>query len=259
MPDRAITIITYHAIDERESVISVTPSQFRRQMEWLQQSGLRGVSLATALDPSQQLDEPPQNAVVLTFDDGYLSVLNHALPVMQSLGFTGTVFIPTDFVGLSSHQTQSINADLDRDMMGWSDLGKLEHAGFEIAAHSKSHPDLTGITPDQLEDEISNARQCLEKHLHGPIASFAYPYGFFNKKVRQAVGRHYRYGCTTELGHNKPGADRLLLKRIDAYYLDRKSTFLKASAGGLRPWWAFRQGLRWIKEMSRRTVKRFNN
>lgn len=257
MPDRHVTIITYHAIDERKSVISVKPSQFCRQMRLLKKQGIRGINLAMALDSPEQADEPRGSSVVLTFDDGYLSVLQDALPVMKTLGFTGTVFIPTNFVGLSGKQAQSQNADINRDMMDWNHLEELADAGFEVAAHAKSHPDLTRLTPDQLEDEIGASKQCLENHLHQPVLSLAYPYGYYNTKVRQAADRHFRYGCTTELGHNKPGTDRLLLKRIDAYYLDRESTFLKASAGGLNTWWKFRQGMRQIKSLGRNLSKPF--
>lgn len=249
MPDT--TIFTYHAIDSRKSVISVSPAQFCRQMESLAEQGIRGISLGQALTSPGQSGQAAQRSVVLTFDDGYLSVYQHALPVLKTLGFSGTVFFPTDFIGLNSQGAQGINKDIDRDMMDWRQLETLMNAGFEVAAHAKSHPDLTRLTPEQLEEEIAGGKRCLEEQIQRAVTSFAYPYGYYDKKVRQAAGRHFRHACTTELGHNRSGADPLLLKRIDVYYLQKEATFLKAAEGGLINWWKFRQGLRTIKSTGR--------
>lgn len=255
MPDLRTTIFTYHAIDNRESVISVSPALFCRQMETLAEQGIRGISLDQALTSVGRSGQIPQRSVVLTFDDGYLSVYRNALPIMKALGFCGTVFIPTDFVGLNALEAQGINKDIDRDMMDWRQIETLMNAGFEVAAHAKTHPDLTRLSPGQLEEEIAVGKHCLEQQLQHAVSSFAYPYGHYDKKVRQAAGRHFRHACTTELGHNLPGLDKLLLKRIDVYYLQKEETFLKAAEGGLANWWKFRQGLRAIKSTGRNFQK----
>lgn len=246
MPD-STTVFTYHAIDDRTSVISVSPELFCRQMELLAEKGIRGISLEQALQPGQV----PQRSVALTFDDGYLSVFQHVLPVMKALGFSGTVFIPTDFIGLNGQEAQKLNKDIDRDMMDWKKLEALKESGFEIAAHARTHPDLTRLSPEQLEEEIAGGKRCLEERLQSAVPSFAYPYGYYNKKVREVAARHFNYACTTELGHNRPGTDPLLLKRIDVYYLHKEARFLEAAEGGLGNWWKFRQGLREIKAAGR--------
>ena len=255
MAEIANTIFTYHAIDQRNSVISVKPGLFRRQMELLAENDIVGISLGQAMAAFERSGQFPARSVVLTFDDGYVSVHENALPVMKSLGFSGTVFIPTDFVGLSGQQANKLNVDLDRKMMNWQELEVLKAAGFELGAHSKSHPDLTRLTPAELEDEIGDGKRSLEKYLGEPALSFAYPYGYYNEKVRQAAGQHFRYACTTELGHNRPGVDWLLQKRIDVYYLEKESMFLRAATGGLGAWWKFRQGLRAIKSSGRKFQK----
>lgn len=250
MPDPS-TVFTYHAIDHRNSVISVSPELFCRQMELLAEEDIKGISLEQAQKADAQPGQVQQRSVTLTFDDGYLSVFQHALPVMEALGFSGTVFVPTNFVGLSGQEAQKLNEDIDRDMMDWRKLETLKEAGFEIAAHAKTHPDLTRLSPGQLEEEIAGGKRCLEERLQSAVPSFAYPYGYYDKKVREVAARHFNHACTTELGHNRPGTDPLLLKRIDVYYLHKEARFLEAARGGLGNWWKLRQGLRTIRSLGR--------
>lgn len=247
MHDNRLSILTYHAIDNRDSVISVTPEVFRRHMDILAYRGISGISLAQAFECLNDNGHFPSQSVVLTFDDGCLSVFEQALPVMQAVGFTGTVFIPTDFIGLRASEAREHNPDLDRDLMSWCHLEELGDTGFEIGAHTLSHPDLTSLNSIEVGGQLALARELLEGQLHRPVLSFAYPYGYCNEEVRNAASSHYRYACTTRLGHNQAEQDPLLLKRLDAYYVKRESTFIRACEGGLGARWWLRQGLRDFK------------
>lgn len=251
MAENQLSILTYHAIDERESVISVPPERFRRQMTLLAESNIRGISLAQAFESQSQTGRFPDRSVVLTFDDGFRSVFEQALPVMNAVGFSGTAFIPADFVGLSAAQAEKLNKDLDRDVMNWHQIEELEKSGFEIGAHSMSHPDLRRLPAEQLERELSMARSHLEARLQHPVRSFAYPYGSYDARVKNAVSGHYNCACTTRLGSNQPAQDPMLLRRLDVYYLKRERAFMKACTEGLDTWWRFRQALRDIKTFLR--------
>ena len=95
-----LLILTYHAIDDRPDVISVSPEQFGWQMEQLAARGLNGISLGMAFEHLEKTGQYPSDSVVLTFDDGYLSVLEHALPVLQPHGFSATVFLVAGMMGM---------------------------------------------------------------------------------------------------------------------------------------------------------------
>ena len=41
----------------------------------------------------------PDKALLLTFDDGYAGLAQHAYPVLAEVGFTATTFLVTDYVG----------------------------------------------------------------------------------------------------------------------------------------------------------------
>ncbi len=143
----SLLVLTYHAVDARRSVISVAPDLFRRQMETLASRGLSGVSLQDAFRHRERTGCFPINAVVLTFDDGYVSVLDQALPIMQSFGFRGTTFIISGLVGLNAAQARNANRYIDRDLLGWEQLSELVNCGIEIGSHTVHHPDLTRLGP----------------------------------------------------------------------------------------------------------------
>lgn len=246
-----LAVLTYHAIDDRAAVTSLPPELFRWQMETLAGQGLTGISLEQAFGHLDQTGRFPPNAVVLTFDDGYRSVLEEALPVMGAHGFSGTVFLVSSLVGMSAVQARAAQRDFDRDLLDWREAETLLQAGFEIGAHTVSHRDLTRLPGDALERELGQARAQLEQRLGTPVDSLAYPYGWQNARVRKAAARHYRRACTTRLGRCRPQADPLRIDRIDIYYLRPRRRFLQLVGGGLGGWLRLRQYLRDLKRLAR--------
>jgi peptidoglycan/xylan/chitin deacetylase (PgdA/CDA1 family) len=83
-------VLTWHAIDERPSVLSMPPGLFRLQVETLAGLGFRGISPAQAFDHLERAGAYPDRSVVLTFDDGFRSVHSEALPVLAAHGFSAT-------------------------------------------------------------------------------------------------------------------------------------------------------------------------
>lgn len=237
-PANQLTILTYHKIDNSGEVIATAPSLFRQQMKWLIEQNMHGICLRQAYDHLDATGCFPKRSVVLTFDDGFKSVFDQALPVLKEHGFTASFFIPNDFVGREH-------------MMDRSDLQVLVAEDMEIGAHSVSHCDLTQADPDVLLHELAAGRQQLEQILQLPVTSLAYPFGYQNNNVRHATAQHYKLACTTELGHVNPNDERMRLRRLDTYFLKRRETWDRAVAGGLGHYWAFRQNLRNLKDRFR--------
>jgi peptidoglycan/xylan/chitin deacetylase (PgdA/CDA1 family) len=244
-------VLTWHAIDERSSVISMPPGLFRLQVETLAGLGIRGISLAQAFDHLERTGTFPDRSVVLTFDDGFRSVHCVALPVLAAHGFSATVFLVSGLVGLPATEVQARQPDLDGDLLDWEQAAALPRAGFEIGSHCVTHPDLTRLDPAGLERELHDARSQLERRLSVPIESLAYPYGRLNPAVRDAAARHYRRACTTRLAPYERGADVLRIDRIDMYYMRPVSRFQQLLDGRLDHWLRARRLLRAVKRLAR--------
>jgi peptidoglycan/xylan/chitin deacetylase (PgdA/CDA1 family) len=94
-------------------------------MRYLHTEGYRVVSLQAFVEFNDLRRQLPRRSVVLTFDDGYRSFLQHAFPILKELGFTATLFVYTDYVGAGPNA------------LGWNDLKRLADEGVQIEAHSK--------------------------------------------------------------------------------------------------------------------------
>ncbi|MCA9422908.1 MAG: polysaccharide deacetylase family protein [Nitrospira sp.] len=93
---KALRILCYHGIsldDEHKfrEMLFMTPDLFRKRMEWLKARGFKVLGLGEAVS-SLYAGDLPENAIVITFDDGWYGVYKHALPILSSLGFTATVY-----------------------------------------------------------------------------------------------------------------------------------------------------------------------
>lgn len=250
-----LLVLTWHALDERASVISTPPDRLRRQLDQLAEHGYRGIGLAEAFRQRAAAGRFPREAAVLTFDDGFRSVVEHALPALGAQGFTGTIFLASGLVGLSSDQARTRNPALDRDLLdrdllNWDEAGALLQAGWEIGSHSVSHPDLTRLDAAARARELGDSKAQLEQRLQITVRSFAYPYGRLSRSVRDAAARHYDYACTTRLAHHPGDGDPLRVDRIDMYYMQDPARFGRLLAGGLDTWLQLRRALRAVRRLA---------
>jgi peptidoglycan/xylan/chitin deacetylase (PgdA/CDA1 family) len=169
-------------------------------------------------------DLPPKVAVV-TFDDGFKSVLA-AKPVMDELGFPGTVFAVTEHVetgrrlswpGIERWQNGSDAHEMEP--LAWDDLELLAEGGWEIGSHTRSHRLLVALDDKALDEELTVSRQVLTARL-GRCDSIAYPYGVADARVVAAAARAgYVAGCT--LMRLQPVDDPYRRARIGLSGVDR--------------------------------------
>jgi|SRR5580658_4681927 peptidoglycan/xylan/chitin deacetylase (PgdA/CDA1 family) len=116
----------------------------------------------------------------VTFDDGHVSNLDHALPLLSEFNIIGHFFIT---VGWTSARP---------DYLNWSQIAELQRGGHKIGAHGWSHTLLTHCTAEQLQIELDDARRRLEDNLGTSITSMSLPGGRMNQRVLDA-GRRAGY------------------------------------------------------------------
>ena len=248
---RKLPILAYHSLDTSGSVVSVLPEFFSQQMAQIAESGFRGVTLEEAVARRDENEIWPEATVAITFDDGFASLHDHAMPVLQRHGFSATVFLVADYVGLMNDWETPPEGLGQRPVLTWSQVEELRAAGWEIGAHTRAHPDLRGLSDDRLEDEIAGSRHVLEERLGCSVTSFAYPYGLFDDGAERVVAREYKAACTTRL--QRSGSEALsLLSRVDAYYLKHRDQLRRLLLGQLDGYLTLR---RWARRL-RRVVAR---
>ena len=186
-------ILMYHGVAEvaeDPNNLCVTPSRFAEQMAWLKRHGLRGVGIGTLVDAMSAGRQ--RGLVGITFDDGYVNVLEAALPELLRHGFTASMFIISDRLGGSNEWDEGPAWPL----MSADQVSELAAAGMEIGSHGATHLPLAGIGADRLETEVSGSRASLAGLVGTRIRGFAYPYGSMDATARNAVsGAGYDYAC----------------------------------------------------------------
>lgn len=152
---------------------------------------LAGVGLAQATPVRAAATNPtPEAKVSFTFDDGGASNITKVAPILAQYGYTGTSYITTSCVGMTTIPNKC-PADTDIPYMTWAQIKSLQNSyGWEIGSHSVTHPLMTEITATKLEQEVANSKSALKAQGIN-ATSFATPYGDYNSKVQAAIAKYY--------------------------------------------------------------------
>lgn len=193
---RVPMILMYHAVADAgtdPNQLCVTPTRFAEQMAALERLGLRGVGVGTLVSAIRA--GRPRGLVGITFDDGYASVLEVALPELCRRGFTATVFVISDRLGGTNEWDEGPAWPL----LSGRQVRELSAAGLEIGSHGATHVRLAGLEAGSLDAEVAGSRASLGGLLGAPVQGFAYPYGSMDEAARQAVrDAGYDYACAVQ-------------------------------------------------------------
>ncbi|WP_202457016.1 MULTISPECIES: polysaccharide deacetylase family protein [unclassified Streptomyces] len=187
MSTETVPILMYHSVARVPSAathaLSVSPDAFARQMEVLGERGFTPLTTAQLAavwrSPGKALPERP---VLITFDDGYEGVHRYALPVLSEHGFASTLFVSTGWL----RGAYDTGGGLDR-MLDWDQVRELAADGAEIGGHSHTHPELDQLDEGALRYELRRCRDIVADQLGARPVSFAYPYGYSSRRVRERV------------------------------------------------------------------------
>jgi peptidoglycan/xylan/chitin deacetylase (PgdA/CDA1 family) len=213
-PPRAVRVhmppvLMYHSISPSAQAdphrLRVHPARLDRHLRLLRRLGLRGVSLTELV---RAVDRGAADGLVgLTFDDGYTDFLDHAVPVLERHGMTGTVYVVAGRMGGQNEWDTGPRFDI----MDPACVREVAAAGQEVGSHTMTHARLAGADAATLAAEVGDSKRVLEDVLQAEVPSFCYPYGSYDAAAADAVrAAGYDNACVT--GDYHPG-DRVTLPR----------------------------------------------
>ena len=215
-------IFLYHHIEisEHESQYYVPPGKFYEEMKLLHDWGYTTITLKMLLTAIKEGADLPARPILITFDDGHLSVYTTAFPIMQQYGFTGIAYIVGTYMDAPGFMTTD-------------QVKELTKAGWEVGSHSMRHNTLTALEPDDQLYEISRSRKYLEERLGVRVKSFAYPFGLSDDNIFEMV---HNAGYTSAMGlgysHAQGTGNIFLLQRRDV-----KGTYDVKKFASFLPWY----------------------
>jgi len=184
-----VPILMYHVVTTAPAnapypELYVSRGDFAGQVAWLAAHGYHGVTLQQVFDSWRGAARLPAKPVVLSFDDGYLSQVRNALPILKARRWPGV-----------------LNLEVKNLTPVWGirppGIRKLMAAGWELDAHTLTHPDLTKVGAAQLRDEVAGSRAAIRGRFHVPVNFFCYPAGRYDATVVAAVKAAGYLGATT--------------------------------------------------------------
>jgi peptidoglycan/xylan/chitin deacetylase (PgdA/CDA1 family) len=212
-------ILTYHHVGPRPKGARLKGLYVGEKLFAQQMAELAAAGYSTA--NYQEVLSHPANKIFVTFDDGFVDVLQHGLPVLNQHKFTSIQFLVAGLIG-KTNEWQQKAGDVSESLMNHEQAREWLAAGQQIGSHTLTHPRLSQIPVSAAVEEISSSKKKLEDIFGIAVKHFCYPYGDWNQSVRDAVQEAgYETACVTKRGVNTAGTDRYALLRFTARYRSR--------------------------------------
>jgi peptidoglycan/xylan/chitin deacetylase (PgdA/CDA1 family) len=179
-PDRVIhvPVLTYHRVAPLSAVgltdLKVDPANFVAELSALHEIGYHTIHQAQLFDALYRRAPLPPKPIIISVDDGYVDDVTRILPALERFHMVATFFV------ITGRMTEPgfLNADQIR---------QLDRAGMDVGDHTAHHVDLRLLTPSELRTETAGSRQVLDRVLGHAVYFFAYPFGYYNDAVINAV------------------------------------------------------------------------
>jgi peptidoglycan/xylan/chitin deacetylase (PgdA/CDA1 family) len=194
---KGVPILMFHKIDECPKSANlplayVSPAYFDKLFTLLARDNFHSVSISDTLHGSTA------NRFVISFDDGYESVLLHGAEQIKARGFNAIEFLVADRLGQRNEWDLGVDNTMER-LMDRTQVQEWLSLGFEIGAHTLSHPRLSRIPLTQAKNEIVSSKKKLEDLFGTPVKHFAYPWGDYNDAIVDLVREAgFETACTCD-------------------------------------------------------------
>jgi peptidoglycan/xylan/chitin deacetylase (PgdA/CDA1 family) len=201
-----VPVLTYHRVHTMPAVgqpdLIVDPANFDAELTALQSGGYHTVTQAQLFDALYRGGSLPSKPVLISVDDGYVDDVKTILPDLQSHHMVATFFV------ITGRMTEPGFLTADQ-------IRQLDRAGMDVGDHTAHHVDLRQLTPSELQSETAGSRQALEQVLGHSVYYFAYPFGYYDSTVVQALhSAGFTMAYTTAAGITESTATPLTFPRI---------------------------------------------
>ena len=172
MKNNSSIVLMYHSIDtaiegERGNhLYCISLDRFREQMQYLKRVTI---------------------PYIITFDDGDITNYTRAYPILKELGLKAHFFILAGKINTPGY-------------LSWEEIKELHSNGMTIGSHGITHKIMLGLNQKELDYEITESKNILEKRLGFKIDYFSIPRGFYNKNIIDLIkGAGYKAIFTSSL------------------------------------------------------------
>lgn len=198
--DHAVILLFHHVATDTPPATSISPERFEALLELIEREGFRVLGLPELVARLREGAPVPDNAVAITFDDGYRSVHDHALPMLAARNWPFTVFVNRATIGGGVY-------------MDLAALRGVQAAGATIANHGDTHASFATLAAADRGREFDGFDAIA---LSGPGVRrdlFAWPYGEFAQPAQRDLAARGWIGFGQQSGAVGPASDFTALPR----------------------------------------------
>jgi poly-beta-1,6-N-acetyl-D-glucosamine N-deacetylase PgaB len=237
--DRAV-VLTYHNINnEPQGEITIKPERFESDLKMLRDKGFNIISLRDMLNAMAGLTVMPDNAIVITFDDGLKSFYSSAYPLLLKYNMPAVNFLITSrnetynmfnsddgplspneitemyksgIIDFQSHTNDSheyviINSNLKKGP-------KLVHRIYDVETKSLES---TEDYEKRVSQDLTKSSETIYKYTGKYPDVLCFPFGIYNDRIIElARNCGYKYFVTTLQGCNRANSENVKIYRIRA-------------------------------------------
>jgi peptidoglycan/xylan/chitin deacetylase (PgdA/CDA1 family) len=188
-PPGSGVVLYYHHVAQAHR------GRFARQMQHL----LRHVQPVRA--DYRGLLAPGRRVGAVTFDDGYLSILENAVPELERLRIPATAFVVSDFIG------QRLESDPHERCMTSDELQRFASDLMSIGSHTARHARMSAVDAKRGHDELQRSRRTLEQILGRDITLFCFPFGAYSSETVEwclQAGYERTFTCDPTMAFRTP-------------------------------------------------------
>jgi peptidoglycan/xylan/chitin deacetylase (PgdA/CDA1 family) len=233
--EKGISILVYHRFGPQVAdSMMVTDAVFEAQLKYLQENGFKVVSLKELVEKYLVKGLLPNfRAVVITADDGHISIYTDALPLLKKYRVPVTLFIYPSAISNASYA------------MTWDQLRQLKSTGlFDFESHTYWHPnfkkDQKRLKPAEYEKsveiQLKKSKEILEKQLNQKVDMLAWPFGIYDPWLEsKAAEAGYMAAFSIDRHHATPSERRMTFPRYLMTNADRGKAFERIVGGFSSP------------------------
>ncbi|MBE0506444.1 MAG: polysaccharide deacetylase family protein [Marinospirillum sp.] len=224
-------ILMYHHVSTRTPPsTSTSPANFVAHLDMLERDGFQVWPLDRVVQHLQRRRPMPDKIAVITFDDGYISVYEEALPILKARELPFTIFVNAQPI----EEKRPLH-------MSWAQLRAAKDAGAIIANHTLSHTHMVRKLDDESQQdwqtrmtrEIEENQQLIEKNLGATPKYLAYPYGEYTPELQELVRRLGYVGFGQQSGAASPFTGMTAIPRYAANGLSANPSSLRTKLHAL--------------------------
>ncbi|RJQ18388.1 MAG: polysaccharide deacetylase family protein [Nitrospiraceae bacterium] len=201
-----VLVLTYHRINDtgKDKHISVSLETFKRQMAYLNKK-FKVISLDDLIQGLQDDRSLKNDAVAITFDDGWKDNYTNAFRIIKNHDFPAAIFVATDFIGKDYGLTED-------------EIKTMHRNDIIFGAHTVSHISLSKVDYETAVSEVKDSKLKLEKILQHEVEYFAYPYGKRGQDfTHEAISIVRKAGLTAAFSTN----NGCISRKSDLFALER--------------------------------------